>query len=54
MNTQRYAYRVMLWVEVDAFDVHDADDAIKDCFGEGEFCGVEVVDFEVTDFEELD
>jgi hypothetical protein len=43
----------MLHVVVEAFDVHDADDAIKDAFGEGEFCGVEVTDFEVVDFEDL-
>lgn len=51
MNT--YGYRVTLYVTVDAFDVHDADDAIKDAFDEGEYCGVSVRDFEVTDFEDL-
>lgn len=51
MNT--YMVSVTLQVEVQAFDESDAREAISDCFGEGDFCGVEVVDHEVTDFELL-
>lgn len=52
MNT--YEYRVMISVQIEAFDEHDAEDALKDVFGEGELCGIVVRDFEVTDFEMLD
>jgi hypothetical protein len=51
MNT--YMVSVMLQVEVEAFDESDARDAVVDCFGEGEFCGLQVVDSEVTDLELL-
>lgn len=51
MNT--YEYRVMLSVQIEAFDERDAEDAIQDAFGEGEICGIIVRDFEVTDFEML-
>ena len=52
MNTHVFA--VLLQVEVEAFDESDARDAVKDCFGEGDFCGVEVNDFEILDHEVLD
>jgi hypothetical protein len=51
MNT--FMVSVMLQVEIEAFDESDARDAVVDCFGEGDFCGIEVKDFEVTDFEKL-
>ena len=51
MNT--YMVSVMLQVEVEAFDESDARDAVEDCFGEGEFCGLTVIDTEVTDLELL-
>ena len=51
MNT--YMVSVMLQVEIEAFDESDAQDAVNDCFGEGDFCGIAVKDFEVTDFEML-
>jgi hypothetical protein len=51
MNT--FMISVMLQVEVEAFDESDARDAVVDCFGEGDFCGVTVKDYEVTDFEML-
>lgn len=51
MNT--FMVSVMLQVEVEAFDASDAEDAVIDCFGEGDFCGVSVKDCEVTDFELL-
>ena len=40
-------------VEVEAFDEDDAAQAIQDCFGEGDACGLEVLNVEVLDFEEL-
>lgn len=49
-----YVFSVMLSVEVEAFDESDARDAVKDCLGEGDFCGVEVSDFEILDHEVLD
>jgi hypothetical protein len=51
MNT--FMVSVMLQVEVEAPDESDAHDLVLDCFGEGDFCGVNVVDCEVTDFELL-
>lgn len=49
-----YMVSVMLNVEVEAPDESDAKDLVTDCFGEGDFCGVSVVDCEVTDFETLE
>lgn len=51
MNT--YMVSVTLQVEVQAFDESDARDAVVDCFGEGDFCGLEVLDSEVNDLELL-
>jgi hypothetical protein len=48
-----YVVAVLLQVKVEAFDETDARDAVVDCFGEGDFCGVQVVDSEVTDLELL-
>lgn len=45
---------VLLQVEVEAFDEKDAKEAVHDTFGEGNTCGLEVTDYELTDFEELD
>jgi hypothetical protein len=53
METKRFIYQVMLTLEIEAFDEDDAAKAIEDCFGEGDFCGVEVQAVEVLDFEEL-
>jgi len=49
----RYIYSVMLQVEVEAFDEDDAAQAIEDCFGEGDTCGLTVSSVEVLDYEEL-
>lgn len=46
-------FSVLLQVEVEAFSPEDAEEAVKDCFGEGSVCGLNVVDFEVTDQDEL-
>jgi hypothetical protein len=51
MNT--FMVSVVLQVEVEAFDESDARDAVEDCFGEGDFCGISVADCEVTDLEML-
>jgi hypothetical protein len=51
MNT--FMVSVVLQVEVEAFDESDARDAVEDCFGEGDFCGISVADCEVTDLELL-
>lgn len=48
-----YLYSVMVQVEVEALDQDDATEAVKDCFGEGENCGLTVLSSEVLDFEEL-
>lgn len=51
MNT--YLVSVVLNVQVEAFDASDVHELITDCFGEGDFCGVEVKDCEVNDLELL-
>lgn len=53
MKTTRFMYNVLLQVEVEAFDEDDAAQAIEDCFGEGDTCGLLVHSAEVLDFEEL-
>lgn len=47
MNT--FKYRVILEVEVEAFDEADAWEAVQDAFGLGENCGTKVVDCEYTE-----
>jgi hypothetical protein len=49
----RYIYSLMLQVEIEAPDEDDAAQAIEDCFGEGDTCGLTVQSVEVLDFEEL-
>lgn len=51
MNT--YLVSVMLQVEVQAFNEEDAFEAVEDCFGPGDSCGLKVVEFEVNDHTEL-
>ena len=51
MNT--YLVKVMVEVSVEAFNADDAQEAVRDCFGEGEACGFEVTDYEVLDLNEL-
>lgn len=45
---------VVLNVEVEAFSEGDALEAVHDCFGEGSTCGLNVVDYEVTDHARLE
>lgn len=40
-------------VEVEAFDEGDALEAVEDCFGQGEACGLNVLEFEINDHEQL-
>lgn len=51
MNT--YMVSVYLQVEVEAFAEDDALEAVHDCFGEGDACGLKVIDYEVVDHDEL-
>ena len=37
-----YELHVYLVVKVEAFDLDDAIDAVKDAFGEGSTCGVDI------------
>jgi hypothetical protein len=50
---KRYVLSVMTTVEVEAFSLSDAEDVVKDVFGEGAFGDLEVTDFEICDQEEL-
>jgi hypothetical protein len=45
-----FRYDVQLVVEVEAFDQIDAEDAVRDAFGLGEACGLNIVESEVGDF----
>ena len=51
MNT--YLMSVVLQVEVQAFDEGDAFELVEDCFGRGETCGLKVMEFEISDHEQL-
>lgn len=42
-----YELQVNLLVRVEAFDLEDAIDAIRDAFGEGSTCGVDIKRFKV-------
>lgn len=53
METKTYMVQIMLQVEVEAFSESDAYEAIEDCFGEGDACGLVVQDFEVLDLDEI-
>lgn len=48
MNT--YRFDVALVVEVNSFDMLDAEEMIRDAFGIGDAGGVEIVESEVGDF----
>lgn len=43
----KYVLYVTLEVEVEAFDLADAIDAVHDAFGEGSTCGVDINKFKV-------
>lgn len=45
----KYKYSVSLVVEVEAFDPIDAEEAVRDTFGLGDQCGIEIVESEVED-----
>lgn len=42
-----FKYSVNLVVEVEAFDEIDAAEAVRDTFGLGDQCGIEIVESEV-------
>lgn len=44
---KKYRFDVSLVVEVEAFNEIDAEEAIRDEFGLGEVCGLNVVESEV-------
>lgn len=43
----KYKFSVELVVEVEAFDPFDAEESVRDVFGLGDNCGVEVIESEV-------
>jgi hypothetical protein len=45
-----FRYEVNLVVEVPAFNEIDAEEAVRDAFGLGEVCGLEIVESEVGNF----
>lgn len=50
-SMNKYRFSVDLVVEVEAFDPFDAEDMIRDAFGLGEVCGLNVVESEVGDYD---
>lgn len=49
-HMRTFKYDVSLVVEVDAFDEIDAEEAVRDAFGLGDQCGIEIVESEVGEF----
>jgi len=45
-----FRYDVSLVVEVEAFSEIDAEDAVRDAFGLGDTCGLNIVESEVGNF----
>lgn len=45
-----FRYNVSLVVEVEAFDEIDGAEAVRDAFGLGDQCGMEIVESEVGEF----
>ena len=45
-----FRYDVTLVVEVEAFSEIDAEEAVRDTFGLGESCGLNIIESEVGDF----
>lgn len=43
----KFRYSVNLVVEVEAFDPIDAEEAVRDAFGLGDQCGVEIIESEI-------
>ena len=46
-----YTVSVIVKVDVDAFSEDDALDAVHDCYGEGESCGLNVLEYKVVTHE---
>lgn len=47
---KKFRYDVNLVVEVEAFNEIDAEEAVRDAFGLGDICGLEVIESEVGNF----
>lgn len=45
----KYKYVLALEVEVEAFDIFDADEIIQDNFGEGDATGAHIVKMTIVD-----
>lgn len=45
-----FRYDVTLVVEVDAFNEIDAEEAVRDAFGLGDVCGLNIIESEVGGF----
>lgn len=43
-----YSVSVLIKVEVEAFSEDDALEAVHDCYGEGEACGLNVLEYKVV------
>lgn len=52
-SMNKYIFALLLQVEVEAYNAEDAKEAIEESFGEGSACGLNVVEFEVLDNDEL-
>lgn len=50
---EKHIFSVLLQVEVESYTEDDAEELLKDCFGEGSICGLTVVDYEVVDHARL-
>lgn len=48
-----YRFKIELEIEVDAFTPDDAEDSIKDVFGPGKECGLDVLSLVVVDSRKL-
>jgi len=50
---EKHIFSVLLQVEVEAYTEDDAQEVVRDCFGEGSICGLNVVEYEVVDHDRL-
>lgn len=47
---KRFRYEVNLVAEVEAYDEIDAEEAVRDAFGLGDQCGLEIAESEIGEF----
>ena len=50
----RYIFKIMLDVEVEAFNSSDANEVIDDALGEGSLGGLTIINQEILDWQKLD